>query len=180
MPDVALRHFGADALALVEPWFDDPEVVRRLGDRSWPARRLALIRTSPGTTFRGRRVVARGAWIAYDGTTPVGLVDAEVYDRAAPDAGASDHSPGPAAALALAVDPTRWGRGYGRAILRALVEQPELAAVRLFEATAEPDNPASIRCLEAAGFARTADAPDDEGMLGFVLRVPTERRRARH
>src|SRR5687768_3132623 len=30
---------------------------------------------------RGRRVVDRRAWIAYDGDAPVGLVDAEVYDR---------------------------------------------------------------------------------------------------
>jgi RimJ/RimL family protein N-acetyltransferase len=172
MADVVLRRFDADALPLVAPWFDHREVVRRLGDRGWAAHRLELMRTSPGTELRGRRVVARAVWIGWDGATPVGLVDAEVYDRAEPDAGAPDRASGPAVALALVVDPALWGRGYGRAILRALVERPELAAVRVFEATAEPDNPASIRCLAAAGFARTADELDEDGMVGFELRVP--------
>ena len=36
--------------------------------------------------------MARAAWVAYDGTMPVGLVDAEVYDRAAPDASLMENS----------------------------------------------------------------------------------------
>ena len=129
MPDVVLRRFATDALTLVEAWFDDPEIARRLGDRNWPARLLELIRTAPGTEFRGRRVAARGAWIAFDGTTPVGLADVEVYDPTPDGAGVparlvddQQAAPGPSAALSLVVNPARWGRGYGRAILRALHE----------------------------------------------------------
>jgi RimJ/RimL family protein N-acetyltransferase len=42
--------------------------------------------------------------------------------------------------------------------------------VRVYEA-AEPDNPASIRCLEAAGFTPVAGGPDWEGILPYARRT---------
>ena len=43
----------------------------------------------------------------------------------------------------------------------------ELAHVQLFEAGVEPENVASRRCLEAAGFRLRSDQPDFEGMLYY-------------
>ncbi|RBY79837.1 hypothetical protein DQ238_09380 [Geodermatophilus sp. TF02-6] len=41
---------------------------------------------------------------------------------------------------AYVVDPDCWGRGYGRAALRALVDAPETADVEQFVLGIEPDN----------------------------------------
>ena len=42
----------------VAPWFDDADTIRYLGNRSWLYRELRLMQTAPGSTFRGRRVLA--------------------------------------------------------------------------------------------------------------------------
>ena len=55
---VRLVRYGPAWLAAVQPWFDHPEVRRRLGGRDWPARELRLLATPPGEEFRGRRVLA--------------------------------------------------------------------------------------------------------------------------
>lgn len=162
-------------LAAVQPWFDHPEVRRRLGGRDWPPRELRLLATQPGGEYRGRRVLAAHSWVALDEAgRPVGKVGGEVYDRwtryggeggAGPLILASD--PRRAMGLAYVVAPDRWGRGYGRAILLALPRRPEVAAVRLFVAGIEPDNLASIRCCEAAGFVTERAGPDWEGMVYY-------------
>ena len=38
VPTVRLVPFVPDLLPAVQPWFDHPEVRRRLGGRQWPAR----------------------------------------------------------------------------------------------------------------------------------------------
>jgi len=48
--------------------------------------------------------------------------------------------------------------------------QPELRYVELFEAGVEPENTASRRCLEAAGFHLRSEQPDYEGMLYYRAR----------
>jgi RimJ/RimL family protein N-acetyltransferase len=47
------------------------------------------------------------------------------------------------------------------------MRRPELRWVGLFEAGVEPDNTASRRCLEAAGFRPRCACPDFEGMLYY-------------
>jgi hypothetical protein len=55
-------------------------------------------------------------------------------------------------------------------MITALVNDPNLSHVRIFEAGVEPENVASIRCLTAAGFATYTELPDFEGMLYFLFR----------
>jgi RimJ/RimL family protein N-acetyltransferase len=50
-------------------------------------------------------------------------------------------------------------------MIRAMMLRPELQPVALFEAGVEPENTASHRCLEAAGFRLRSEQPDFEGML---------------
>jgi RimJ/RimL family protein N-acetyltransferase len=52
-------------------------------------------------------------------------------------------------------------------MIRALTGHADLAAVELFEAGVEPENVASRRCLEAAGFELRSVGPDVEGMLYY-------------
>ena len=40
----------------------------------------------------------------------------------------------------------------------------------VFEAGVDPENMASRRCLETAGFALTSEEPDAEGLLCYRLR----------
>lgn len=46
-----------------------------------------------------------------------------------------------------------WNRGYATEAVRALIELARRLEVRLLDAYAFPENPASVRVLEKAGFA---------------------------
>jgi len=67
--------------------------------------------------------------------------------------------------------------GLGRAMINALMRQPELSFVELFEAGVEPENTASRRCLEAAGFRLRSGQPDCEGMLYYGAEPAASERR---
>jgi len=72
--------------------------------------------------------------------------------------------------IAFVVDPDLRRRRLGRAMITALTRRPELRFVELFEAGVEPENTASGRCLEAAGFRPRSQQPDFEGMLYYISR----------
>jgi hypothetical protein len=52
-------------------------------------------------------------------------------------------------------------------MIATLMRRPELGFVELFEAGVEPENTASRRCLDAAGFRLRSGQPDCEGMLYY-------------
>jgi hypothetical protein len=52
-------------------------------------------------------------------------------------------------------------------MISALIHQPELGFVELFEAGVEPEYVGSRRCLEAVGFGLRSEKPDFEGMLYY-------------
>ena len=106
--DGALRlvPFTAGALLVVEPWFDDAETRRWLGDRRWPSMILRLAAGPPGE-HRGHQVLDRRAWLVEEDDAPVGLVDVEVYE---------DQTAG----LAFVIAPDRRGSGLGRRALHAI------------------------------------------------------------
>lgn len=140
----------ADLLPEVEPWFDNPETIRFLGDRNWIRRELRLVDETPGTEYRGRMVVGRDVWVISE-QVPIGFIDVERYD---------DNRAG----CVIVVAPAMRRQGIGRAILDAVWERPELASVEELILGVEPENMASRRCLTAAGF-RLSPEPDEEGML---------------
>lgn len=172
---VRLVPLEPELLVAVLPWFDHPEVQRRLGDRSWPEREMAL-RTGvpPFEVFRGRRVLRTHTFVSVDDDgRPVAQIGGDVYDRwttwdpVTERVTATD--PRRSMGAAYVVDPQRWGRGYGRATLRALVEAPETADVELFVLGIDPDNTASLRVAAAAGFTPLTTEPDAEGMVYVQL-----------
>lgn len=146
-----------DLLPGIEPWFDDAETIRFLGDRAWIRRELRLVDETPGTEYRGRRVVGRDAWVVFD-ERPVGFIGVERYDDGR-------------AGCTVVVDPDRRSQGIGRAILDAVWDRPELADVEELIGGVEPENVASRRCVAAAGF-RLAPEPDEEGMLNGARTRP--------
>jgi RimJ/RimL family protein N-acetyltransferase len=139
------RLLQADDLAIVEPWFDDPETQRWLGDREWPRRLLWLTR-QPG----------RVALLYALADDPVGLLDIELYD-------------GGKAAVAVLVSPEHRGQGVATSILRSVFDLPQTRGVQEVVGEVEVGNSAGEHCARAAGFV-LLDAPTDEGFLHFVLR----------
>ncbi len=140
----------------------------RLGGPEWPERALQLQAAEDDDEFRGMRVLRSHTWLAWSHDEPVGYLGGEVYDRwTTYDGSDPDHpvvtgsEPGPAMGSAYVVDPARWRRGFGVAVLRAWVEAPEVADVRVFALGIEHDNLASTRCALAAGFV-----PDPPGRTG--------------
>jgi RimJ/RimL family protein N-acetyltransferase len=69
----------------------------------------------------------------------------------------------------LAVRPDIRGQGYGRRVLHAFLQLPELAAVPILWGGIEPDNEASLRCCRAVGFTIEPD-PEDPSMMKAVYR----------
>jgi RimJ/RimL family protein N-acetyltransferase len=139
------RLLRTEDLAIVEPWFDDPETQRWLGDREWPRRLLRLAR-QPG----------RFALLYELADHPVGLLDIELYDKGR-------------AAVAVLVSPEHRGQGVATSILRSLFDLPQTSGVEVLVAEVEMGNSAGERCVRAAGFT-VLGAPTDEGFLRFALR----------
>jgi RimJ/RimL family protein N-acetyltransferase/ketosteroid isomerase-like protein len=164
---------GAD-LPVIAPWFEDPDTRRFLGGPDWPAAILAHNVRSVATTFRGAAQTGAYRYLALADGTPVGYIDCGTFDRCTVYAGEGPDGPlitetidAPTGSIAFAINPERRGRGLGRAMIAALLARPELQAVELFEAGVEPENIASRRCLEAAGFRLRSQEPDFEGMLYY-------------
>ncbi|MBB3082813.1 GNAT family N-acetyltransferase [Geodermatophilus sabuli] len=173
-PAVRLVPFEPEHLPVVLPWFDAPEVQRRLGGREWPERELALRAAAREEEFRGRRVLRAHSFVVLDDEgRAVGQIGGDVYDRWTawdPERErvlAEDRRRTMGAAYV--VDPGRTGRGYGRAALAALVAAPETADVEQFVLGIEPDNAASLGAAAAAGFRPLTTEPDAEDMVYLHL-----------
>jgi RimJ/RimL family protein N-acetyltransferase len=169
-PPARLVPFEPEHLPAVLPWFDCPEVQRRLGGREWPERELALRTTTWTEEFRGRRVLRAHAFVLVDGDDrPVAQIGGDVYDRWTTWDPVRERvltdDPRRTMGAAYVVDPDRWGQGYGRAALRALVAAPQTADVEQFVLGIEPDNAASLRAAAAAGFTPLTCEPDAEDMV---------------
>jgi RimJ/RimL family protein N-acetyltransferase len=163
--------FTPELLPAVQPWFEHPEVRRRLGGPDWPVRELAL-RTAArdDEPFRGMAVLRAHSFVALDDDdAPVAHIGGEVYDcwtvwDPAREEVLAVH-PGRAMGAAYVVDPARWGQGVCRAALRALIAAPEVTDVVQFLLGIDEDNAASRAAARAAGFGPLGEEPDAEGMV---------------
>jgi L-amino acid N-acyltransferase YncA len=153
---VRLRRLTAADLDSVRPWFEDERTRRFLGGPRWPE--LALQRSqAPPREFRGRRVLGKHIWLAFAAERPVGLVTVECY---------TDRS----AELSVVVDPLQRGLGLCRHIVQAILDLPDMEDVDEVRAAVQPENQASVRCFESAGFVAASREPDDENNLIFICR----------
>jgi len=150
-----MRHIANAATALdfvpldetglytLESWFDDTELGRRYASPTcvW----LDYVRLQPGVY----------AWMIFESGIPVGHFQLDTQDNAS-------------GYIGFVVNPKLRNRGYGKRILRDFLVRPEIEHLETILGTAEVDNVASHRCLEAAGFQQQNSAPDEEGFLTFV------------
>lgn len=170
-----LRPFVRAQLPLVEPWFEDPETQRWLGGPDWP--RMALDLTdAPLGEFRGAQETGRYQFLAWDGDVSVGYIDCGTCDRwttwegGPAGRGVVSVIHEPAGGIAYVTDPALRRRGYGTAMVDALMQSSELSHVELFAAGIEPENTASVRCLRSAGFMPLDPVPDREGIIYYARR----------
>ena len=173
---VVLRRLTTRDLPGIVGWFQDPDTSRFLGGPDWPAAMLANAQGAVGTAFRGARQTAADHFLALTNGVPVGYVDCGTFDGCAVSGGEGQDGPiildtieAITGAIAFTVDPARRREGFATQMIRALIEHPDLGTVELFEAGVEPENHASRRTLEAAGFRLRSPEPDCEEMLYYEL-----------
>ena len=169
---VTLRAFTRADLAVSEAWFRDPDTRRYLGGPVWLASMLQRADQVVGEEFRGAVQTGVYRYLAQCDGHAFGYVDCGTFDRCTVYGGEgpdrpiiTDSTDVATGSIAFVVDPAMRCGGLGRAMINALMRQPELSFVELFEAGVEPENTASRRCLEAAGFRLRSGQPDCEGML---------------
>jgi RimJ/RimL family protein N-acetyltransferase len=171
---VTLRAFRRADLSATQAWFRDPETRRYLGGTEWLATMLERVHHAVGEEFRGAVQTGVYQYLAGCDCRTVGYVDCGTFDRCTVYGGEGPDGPiiidstdVATGSIAFVVDPAMRREGLGRAMIDALMRQPELSFVELFEAGVELENAASRRCLEAAGFRLRSGRPDCEGMLYY-------------
>lgn len=173
MPCLRLRQFEQSQLPLAEPWFTDAGTQRWLGGPQWPRQMLDLA-GQPLREFRGATETGRYRWLAWEHDTPVGYIDCGTYDRwttwdGGPNGrGTTGTIDLPSGNLSYVVDPALRHRGYGTAMIIAVMVMPDLAQITLFTAGVETANAASVGCLIKAGFQPLDPEPDWEGFVYYA------------
>lgn len=179
---VVLRRLTAQDLPAIVGWFQDPDTSRFLGGPDWLVAMLANAERAVGTDFRGARQTTADHFLALVDGVPVGYVDCGTFDRCAVYGGESQDGPiiretieAVTGAIAFTIDPARRRQGLATKMIRALIDHPDLHNVALFEAGVDPENHASRRTLEAAGFHLRSSEPDCEEMLYYERWAPNRR-----
>lgn len=120
----------------IDVWWEDPETQRSWGTGGYGA--LQTLRLSLDSAD-GDSTSARKALIALEGGEPVTLIELSPNEDGTAD-------------VAILVAPEKRSRGVGRRALEMLVRSQYAEGVREFSAIVAPENVASIKCFEAAGF----------------------------
>jgi RimJ/RimL family protein N-acetyltransferase len=134
---LTVRRLEAEQLDEIRTWYDDAELARRL--------------THPTDEWYAA-ISAEGqqCWVVLDDSdTPVAKMQ---VDRE-----------GDVGYIALAVKPELRGCGIGSAALSAFITGPG-RQYSILEGRIEPDNAASIACVQKCGF-RMLDELDDDGFM---------------
>lgn len=149
MNQLHLRPFNRHAYAILSSWFQDLELRRRVcpPTEQW-------YEYVHGPQCR--------AWMVFENRKAVGHVAVDIE---------ADHT----AHLLFLVKPALHGQGYGKRILRALIEAAPGEGIHRLRASVEADNLASIACLLAVGFQAVRVQPDNEGFLHFCYEIHLNR-----
>ena len=148
----------SDLAGAIEPWFDDVDTARFLGDRGWPHEALRLVELMSSGAWPEPDVVERHSWVAFDDNEPVGMLGVESYVNGT-------------ASMSIVVCPEKRRRSYGAALVDKAHQWATANGVSRLVVGAEPANSASLALLGRTGFRRQAMAPDEEGFLNYALEL---------
>ena len=155
--NLSCRPIDASLVEVMRPWYEDAETQRFLHGPEDLDTVLDLIEKMPGSELRGSIVTFRQEWVFFDGDEPVGACGVETYDHTR-------------TSVSILVAPEHRGKGVGMEMLQQASSLPGLESTTVLEGGVEPDNKASIRALEKAGF-NIAEEVDHEGFLMVTKRV---------
>ena len=111
-------------------------------------------------------------WLVHAAVAADGAVVGHAGFHGAPD-------PDGAVEVAYTVVPGQRGRGWGHALLAALLERAAAEpGVRTVRASVRPDNAASLALLRRAGFVQVGEQVDEVDGLELVLQRPAGGRAA--
>ena len=134
---LTVRRLKAEELGEIRSWHNDAELARRL---TYPTDEWYAAVSAEG----------QQCWVAVDA---LGIIVAKMQVDRDGDVGYID----------LAVKPELRGRGVGFAALAAFMTGPG-RQYSVIEGRIEPDNAASIACVQKCGF-RLLDELDDDGLI---------------
>lgn len=136
-----VRKFGISEYAIYRSWFDDVELARRISiTPTW----FEYITQTPGVT----------AWMIFRDQMPVAEVS---------------FGEQPFPSLAMSMNPILRGQGLCASVIRLVLDLPELRRFDKIFGAIEPDNFASLNCVLKAGFNRTSDSLDEDGLIEVVF-----------
>ncbi len=138
-----LQRLKEQDLTMLEAWFQDAEVKRRLEGmlplQGW----FSYVQSS----------LDYFVWAAFSENDPVGVIMIEQEQQEEQSTGS----------IAIVVNPELRGKGYGRAILTKVMSLPELQHIKRWHAGIEADNAACLKCFQSAGFLFDSMEPDEDG-----------------
>ncbi|MBY4605777.1 MULTISPECIES: GNAT family N-acetyltransferase [Bacillus] len=134
-------------LKILEQWFENEDTMRRMDGMLpldvWYAR---VNKDEDDTVI-----------MAYDGQLPAGMAVMEFVEERA--------------YIGMIVNPMYRLQGYGKQILKKLLNDPDFIRVREWAACIEEDNQISLACFQGAGFTMEDPEPDEDGFLTLILRT---------
>jgi RimJ/RimL family protein N-acetyltransferase len=147
-PRLELRVFTPADTPAIAHVFDDPEVMRHVGDGTVPTpatidaslRAYAEHHARHGWSFWAVQERASGALIGDAGLWPL-------------------EGEGPEVELGYTLGRAWWGRGYATEAARACLDVARRLDLREVVAVADPENPASINVLTKLGMRRAGTRP---------------------
>ena len=97
----------------------------------------------------------RLTYFAFENEVPIGMVDIEFYPLEK------------TASLSLLINPNFRKKGLGTFLLKTTLQLDCFKNHTRLDAFIDPDNIASIKCFQKAGFQKINDEPDEDGMFCF-------------
>ncbi|BFH67614.1 MAG: GNAT family N-acetyltransferase [Paenibacillus dendritiformis] len=139
-----LEPLGRNHLPLLAAWFEDAEVQERM-DGMLPLEDWFDYASANDMYYM---------WLAYQEEQPVGLIFIELD--------------GEAGYIGLITDPSLRNQGYGKAMVRELMNHPELQSVHTWVACIEADNKPCLACFKSLGYVTDEEEPDEDGFYNLV------------
>lgn len=143
MTNLAFTPLDEAGFIMLRSWFSDPELRRRF---EYPTRIWFDYVCNEPNVY---------GWLIQDGNFVVGHLQLDINTEQT-------------GYIGFYVNPKLRNKGYGKRILDAFLERPEVSSLNKIVAEAEVNNVASHRCLQSAGFIQEVNEPNREGFLSFI------------
>jgi RimJ/RimL family protein N-acetyltransferase len=172
LAELTFRPMTSDDLPLLHEWLQRPHVRRWWSDHPT----LDDVVRHYGPSVNGEE--ASYHYFAYDGATPVAMLQTYRLADWPESAAKVGAEPGAAGVDLFVADAARTGRGLGSTLIRRFVDEIVFARDGATHCLADPEveNHASIRAFEKAGFRVVGEFDDpDDGKRHAVVRKDRSR-----